>query len=130
MPAAAYSIHKQPHASELYSCKHENVSVYKSAHLSIMDHIRHTQGQENMNLNGNKSLPDARITVLDVYLNEDWTKIIIETVDGVQHPYFVRNGNRLGDLTTAYEGLRDALESGDSASWSEAKKELLIDVEF
>ena len=53
MAAAAYSIPKQPHASELYSCEHENVSVYRSAHILIMDHIRHThrhtKGSTDMN---------------------------------------------------------------------------------
>lgn len=48
MALAAYSTHKQPQASELYSCKHENVSVYRPEHMSIMDHIRHTQGLKNM----------------------------------------------------------------------------------
>ena len=49
MALAPYSIPKQPQASELYSCKHENVSVYRPAHLSIMiTSDTHTEGRENM----------------------------------------------------------------------------------
>lgn len=49
-PIAHTSTHKQPHASELYSCKHENVSVYRPAHILIMDHIRHTHRHKDIDM--------------------------------------------------------------------------------
>ena len=60
MALAPYSIPQQPQASELYTCKHENVSVYRPEHMSIMDHIRHThrhtKGSTDMSRQTHKSL--------------------------------------------------------------------------
>ena len=125
MALAPYSIPKQPHANELYSCEHENVSVYKSAHLSIMDHIRHThrhtKGSTDMQV-------DARTAVADVYINEWWNGIIVETFDGMQHRWLVKGGAT--NLETVYDRLHKALENTDVKEWREAHKELLVDVEF
>ena len=121
MALAAYSIHKHTQASDLCSCEHENVSVYRSAHLSIMDHIRHTQGSTDMKI-------DARTAVADVYINEWEDGIIIETWDGTQQRWVVKGG--VDNVEPVYDRLHKALENTDATAWREAHKELLVDVEF
>ena len=125
MSAAAYSIPKQSHASERYSCQHENVSVYRSAHILIIDHIRHTdrhtKGSTDMKI-------DARTAVADVYINEWLDGIIVETWDGTQQRWLVKGG--VDNVEPIYDRLHKALENTDAKAWREAHRELLVDVEF
>jgi len=71
---------------------------------------------------------DARTAIADVYINEWWDGIIIETFDSVQHRYKVKGG--LANIEPVFDRLYNALENTDAKAWREAKRELLVDVEF
>ena len=99
MALAPYSTHKHTQASELYSCEHENVSVYRSAHILIMDHIRHThrhtKGSTHMNKRATKFIEALRnidlgggITPRVIIREDDEIVLSAEEYDGlVIDPY-------------------------------------------
>lgn len=94
MALAPYSIPKQPHASELYSCEHENVSVYRSAHILIMDHIRHThrhtKGSTDMNKRTSKFIEALRS---------------LDLGEGVNPTVIVREDDEIMLSAEEYDGL-------------------------
>jgi hypothetical protein len=71
---------------------------------------------------------NARTAIASVYINEEEDRIIIETFDSVEHQYIVKGGN--DNLRPVFHRLYDALENCNAKAWQEARKELLVDVEF
>ena len=71
---------------------------------------------------------DSRTAIADVYINEWWDGIIIETWDGTQQRWVVKGG--VDNVEPVYDRLHKALEKTDARAWREAHKELLVDVEF
>lgn len=112
MALAAYSIPKHTQASDLYSCEHENVSVYRFAHMSIMDHIRHTD-KEGTDMAYYDAFTGQRVVKQKDWINSALVTLQADFVEGLREGYLEAGATLLDCFyeTVQFEGTEREYES-------------------